>query len=51
MLKISAETYAKNGIETLFHCLKNYWLDEKHTENTIGRSVWRNISKNITFKI
>lgn len=51
MLKISAETYAKNGIETLFDCLKNYWLDEKHTENTIGRSVWRNITKNITFKI
>ena len=51
MLKISAETYAKNRIETLFDGLKIFWLNEKHTENTIGRSVWRNITKNITFKI
>lgn len=51
MLNISAETCAKNGIETLFDCLKFFWLNEKHTENTIGCSVWRNITKNITFKI
>ena len=48
LVNISKETYEKNDIEAIVDCIGTLWLNEKHTEETLGHKNLQSSQTNMT---